>query len=696
MPTLFDKVSVLSGLGAIGSKALAKMDVRTVRDLLFHFPFRYEDYSKFKEIKDLQGGETVSLLAELVSIEARKSLKSRIMVTEAIVKDDTGELTVKWFNQPFLTKTLKPGQKLSLSGHVDVRQDLVIVNPRYEKIRDEDDETVHTGRIIPIYSRSGAVGEKRLRNAMRESLPAALRLVDRLPEHIRKAEQFLPLSDALQMIHFPETMEELDQAVARLKFDELFLHQLLFADVRKEQKTQVAHQIPVNEVLLKEFVAKLPFELTPAQKISAWDIVQDLAKEHPMNRMLEGDVGSGKTVVAAMAMYVVLEQGKQATYLAPTEILAKQQYVSLQNFLGVDKVALLTRTDCSIGGESCSRADLEERLRDGDSIVVIATHAILQDNWVFKNLAFVVVDEQHRFGVRQRHSLLSRSEIAPHLLSMSATPIPRSLSLTVYGDLDLSIINELPKGRKPIATQIVFDKSKAQMYDRVRTELDKGNRVYVVCPLISGKAGPGSAGDPSDKLGVTSVSETATMLRKTHLKDYSIAELNGRMKSDEKAKIMSDFKEGKTPVLISTTVVEVGLDVPEATVMLIEGAERFGLAQLHQLRGRVGRSDRPSYCFLRPGGFIAGKTLERLQAMVKSQNGFDLAELDLEFRGPGNVFGDAQSGFPDFNLATLADVPLMKKARDWATKLLDTDPNLEKFPLVREFILEAADDLHLE
>ncbi len=686
MPTLFDKVSALSGLGVIGSKALAKVDVRTVRDLLFHFPFRYEDYSKFKEIKDLQGGETVSLLVELVSIEARKSLKSRIMVTEAIVKDDTGELTVKWFNQPFLTKTLKPGQKLSLSGRVDVRQDLVVVNPRYEKIRDEDDETVHTGRIIPIYSRSGAVGEKRLRNAMRESLPAATRLVDRLPEHIRKAEQFLPLSDALQMIHFPETMEELDQAVARLKFDELFLHQLLFADVRKEQKTQSAHQIPINEVLLKEFVAKLPFELTPAQKISAWDIVQDLAKEHPMNRMLEGDVGSGKTVVAAMAMYVVLAEGKQATYLAPTEILAKQQYTSLQGLLGADRVALLTRTDCSISGESCSRADLEEKLRDGDSIVVIATHAILQDNWVFKNLAFVVVDEQHRFGVRQRHSLLSRSEIAPHLLSMSATPIPRSLSLTVYGDLDLSIINELPKGRKPITTQIVFDKAQAKMYDRVRTELDKGNRVYVVCPLI----------DPSDKLGVTSVSETANMLRKNQLKDYPIAELNGRMKSDEKAKIMNDFKEGKTPVLISTTVVEVGVDVPEATVMLIEGAERFGLAQLHQLRGRVGRSDRPSYCFLCPGGFIAGKTLERLQAMVKSQNGFELAELDLQFRGPGNVFGDAQSGFPDFNLATLADVPLMKKARDWATKLLETDPNLEKYPLVREFILEAADDLHLE
>lgn len=684
MPTLYDKVSAISGLGAVGAKALAKVGVKTVRDLLHYFPFRYEDYSKVKKISELVPGETVSLVAELVSIEARRSHKSRVMVTEAVVKDETGELTVKWFNQPFLTKTLRAGVKLSLAGQIDLRQDLVMVNPRYEKIRGEG-EVVHTGRIIPIYPRAGSVGEKRLRSSIKTALGAASRLVDVLPASIVETEKFPSLAEAISSIHFPETMQDLDLAVARLKFDELFLHQLLFAEVRKDRQKQPSHQVPLDETTLKAFVAALPFELTPAQKVAAWDIVQDLAKEHPMNRLLEGDVGSGKTVVAAMAMNSVLESGKQVAYLAPTEILAKQQYKTLQKFLSQDRVALLTRTDCEVGGEAIDRMELRHKLKH-EPLVVVATHALLQEEWQFHALAFVVVDEQHRFGVRQRHELLARHEVAPHLLSMSATPIPRSLSLTVYGDLDLSIIHQMPKGRKPIETKVVFDKGEGEMYAHVRAQIDAGNRVYIVCPLIN----------PSDKLGAASVSETAQRLRKTHLKDYDVAELNGRMKPKEKEDVMQAFKEGTTPVVVSTTVVEVGMDVPEATVMVIEGAERFGLAQLHQLRGRVGRSDKPSFCFLRPGGFVQGKSLERLQAMVRCQNGFELAEMDLQFRGPGNVFGNAQSGFPDFQLVTLADVPLMKKARDWAGKLLEEDPELEGYPLLRDRILKEADELHLE
>ncbi len=685
MPTLYDKVSILHGLGAVGAKALAKVGVRTVRDLLFYFPFRYEDYSKVKTISELVAHETVSLVAEIVSIEARPSRKSRIMVTEALVKDETGELTVKWFNQPFLTKSLKSGARVSLAGAIDLRSELILVNPRYERLGEFSDETVHTGRIVPMYPRSGAVGEKRLRSAIKESLSAASKLADVLPPSIREAEGFPSLSEAIRSIHFPGRMAELDQAVARLKFDELFLHQLLFAEVKKDRKEQSSYQIPIKEIELKAFAASLPFQLTNAQRLAAWEVIQDLAKEHPMNRLLGGDVGSGKTVVAAMAMDAVLRAGKQVAYLAPTEMLAKQQYRVLRSLLPNGSIALLTRAECEIGGETIDRLGLEHQLKI-QPLVVVATHAILEEDWRFDRLALIVIDEQHRWGVRQRHELLARSKIAPHLLSMSATPIPRSLSLTIYGDLDLSVIAEMPKGRKAIETRIIFDKAEGEMYGFVRDELNAGHRVYVVCPLI----------DPSDALGVASVSETAEQLRRWYLKDVKIAELNGRMKTEEKEEAMRNFKDGSVPVLVSTTVVEVGVDVPEATVMVIEGAERFGLAQLHQLRGRVGRSDKRSYCFLRPSGFLQGQTLERLHAMVRCQNGFELAELDLQFRGPGNVFGNAQSGFPDFQLATLADVPLMKKAHDWSSRILEEDRTLAHHPLLRDHLLARSDEWHLE
>jgi ATP-dependent DNA helicase RecG len=405
-----------------------------------------------------------------------------------------------------------------------------------------------------------------------------------------------------------------------------------------------------------------------------------------MNRLLEGDVGSGKTVVAAMAIDSVLHASKQAAYLAPTEVLAKQQARVLGDLLRGLDVALLTSGECFLNGGEFSRTKLSQKISLGEPVVIVATHALLEEEWNFKYLALVIVDEQHRFGVAQRHELLSRGGVAPHLLSMSATPIPRSLSLTIYGDLDLSLINQLPKGRKPIDTKIIFPDKEREMYKFVKDEIAAGNRVFVVCPLI----------DPSDKLGVASVSETAERLRKGYLKNCEIAELNGRMKTEEKEEIMQRFKAGEVPILVSTTVVEVGVDVPEATVMIVEGAERFGLAQLHQLRGRVGRSEKKSFCFLHPSGPLSGKSLERLQAMVRCQNGFELAELDLKFRGPGNVFGNAQSGFPDFKLATLSDVPLMKNARDHASRLLESDPTLENHPLLLDYLLAKSDELHLE
>ena len=666
MPTLFDKISVLSGMGPKAREALYRLDVKTVRDLLFYFPFRYEDYSRVKRVGELVPGETVTVHVTIDKIHARPSHRSSVKVTEALVSDDTGSLTVKWFNQPFLVKTLAHGRRVALSGHVDERAELVLVNPRYEILGEE--EPVHTGRIVPIYPRSGVVGEKRLRTAIKEALGALAGLPEILPASIVEAETFPSLPDAVQAIHFPRSEGELQRAADRLKFDELFLHQLLFGKVKEARKEHEAFAFPINEAHLKGFAERLPFALTPGQKRSAWEIVQDLAKSHPMNRLLEGDVGSGKTVVAAMALSVVLAGEKQAIYLAP------------------DTAALLTKADCLLGGESLSRDELRERISSGQPTLVVGTHAVLEENWVLPNLALVVVDEQHRFGVRQRHQLLSRGEMVPHLLSMSATPIPRSLALTVYGDLDLSIIPERPKGRKPIATYCVDDAQETQMFQQIRDEIDGGGRVYVVCPLI----------DPSDTLGAASVSDVAQRLRRTHFKDIPVAELHGRVKSKEKEEIMRSFKSGNAPVLVSTTVIEVGVDVPEATVMVIEGAERFGLAQLHQLRGRVGRSDKASFCFLRPSGSLMGTARERLDAFVKCQNGFELAEMDLRFRGPGNVFGSAQSGFPDFQLATLGDVLLMKKARDWAGKTLQDDPFLEGHPTIRDQVQEELEDLHLE
>ncbi|MBI2484746.1 ATP-dependent DNA helicase RecG [Candidatus Uhrbacteria bacterium] len=684
MPTLYDKITTLRGLGPVAARALLQAGVKTVRDLLSYLPYRYEDFSQRKRVNALLAGDTVTVFVEVVSVRARPSFKSRVMVTEATVRDETGTLTVKWFNQPFLAKTFKPGMRLALAGTVDARKGLVLVNPRYERVGEE--APLHTGRIIPLYPRSSSLGEKRLRSALAQVIPLADRLEDPLPAQILDAEGLLPLGTAMRHIHFPERMKDVDAAVSRLKFDELFLHQLFFARVRAARQEGSAYQIPVDEVALRAFVSRLPFTLTAEQKRAAWEVIQDLSHEHPMNRLLEGDVGSGKTVVAAMAICSVLEAGKEAVYLAPTEILAEQQYKNLRRFLPDADVILLTRSRCLLRDEKVSRPRVAEIFHTRGPFVVVSTHAILEDAWDTPLLALVVVDEQHRFGVRDRHRLLARYDIAPHLLSMTATPIPRSLALTVHGDLDISLIKELPKGRRPVMTRLVTDRDEGVMMRKVREEIDVGHVVYVVCPLI----------DPSDKLGVASVAETASRLAAGSLRGVKIGQLHGRMKTEEKEEVMEAFRSGHTPVLVATSVVEVGMDVPSATIMVVEAAERFGLAQLHQLRGRVGRSDALSYCFLRTSGAQSAASKERLGAMVRCQNGFELAEMDLKFRGPGNLFGDAQSGLPDFQLATLADVSIMKSARDWATRLLAEDPELLVYPTLREHLNDALADIHLE
>lgn len=677
---LTSSVSELPGIGEKAVKDLKNLDVSCVRDLLWYLPFRYDDYSKVRGAGKVRPGEMVTVVGTIQSLSSRPSKNKKVQLVEGMIKDETGELKVVWFNQAYLERSLPVGSKVSLAGRIDGRFWLCLVNPIIEKAGGN----LHTGRIVPVYGLTGSLTMRRLREAIKVALCCAHEMIDWLPPEIVEHESYPTLSQALKGVHFPDSQAELTAAIARLKFDELFLHQLMFAHVRRERAKRPVRSVPINESLLRTFVGSLPFELTQSQRKAIWEIVQDMAGTSSMNRLLEGDVGSGKTVVAAAACATVLDAGHTVVYLAPTEILASQQHDAFCRMLN-QPVGLLTRTQQKIGSETRTKDELLKVIREGHVHCVIGTHAVLED-YVELQPTLVIVDEQHRFGVEQRHALLQREGIvAPHLLSMTATPIPRSLALTIYGDLELSILNEMPHGRKSVATALVPENHQKGMWSHVREQIQEGRQVFVVCPLI----------DPSDKLGARSVTEVAREIKKGPLSDARIGMLHGRLKPDEKDETMRQFRDGKIDVLVSTTVVEVGVDIPNASVMVIVGAERFGLAQLHQLRGRVGRSDIQSYCYLLPEQ-LSDSSEARLRAVEMIHDGFLLAEKDLELRGPGNVFGNAQSGFPDFQLATAADTEIMKKARDYASELLAEDPDFQQHPQIQSRIQESFEKVHLE
>ncbi len=679
---LSSSAAELPGIGAKGFKDLKAMGISTVQDFLLAVPFRYDDFSQVRKIADVRVGVPVTIVGTITAIKSRPAKNRHMVIVDAVLEDETGSLPIVWFNQAYLMNTIRPGTAISVSGTVDFRFNRSMANPVHES----PGRNLLTGRIVPVYRLSGSLKMNRMRSAMNIALSAVHEFDEWLPEEILQKESFVDLPTALSSIHFPQTQKDLDRAIDRLKFEELFLHQMMFAQVRRDRAIRSAHPIAIDEEALKQFVMTLPFELTSAQRLAAWEIVQDLAKPHPMNRLLQGDVGSGKTVVAAIAASRVLSEGRLVVYLAPTEILAAQQHAVFQKLFPDHSVALFTRSQKQIGHESIKKEKLIEQIRDGEIRCVIGTHAVLQETVDLPNLAFVIVDEQHRFGVAQRHALLEKNpDHAPHLLSMTATPIPRSLALTVYGDLDVSIINQLPKGRKAIGTAVVAQSDREGMWQHVKDQVEQGRQAYVVCPLI----------DPSDALGARSVTELSVLLKKGALKGLRIEMLHGKLKADEKQAVMQSFKDGAIDVLVSTTVIEVGVDVPNATVMVVSGAERFGLAQLHQLRGRVGRSDLASYCYLLPDA-VTQIGLERLRLLEQTQNGFKLAEKDLQLRGAGNVFGSAQSGFPDFQFATPADVEIMKKARDETMLLLGTDPELARHPLVAQRVKNSFDAVHLE
>lgn len=696
----------IARIGPSYQKKLKKLRINTVQDLIFHFPHRYEDFSNLIPISETKIGEACCIQGKILRIENTKTWKKRMILTQAMVEDNSGAIRAVWFNQPYLVNVLKQGDFVSLTGKVTLGPEGVYLsNPAYEKIFPEKD-LIHTARIVPIYPETEGLSSRWLRSILRPILIKLKdKILDPLPELVRKENKLPPLNEALWQIHFPDSIKLAKMAKERFAFQDLFFLELQVLKERMAIKRERAIAIPLNLKLVQDFLKSLPFNLTLAQKKATFQILKDLEKPRPMNRLLEGDVGSGKTIVALISALNTAKAGYQVAFMAPTEILAKQHFKTVLKFLKNFKlkIGLLTGGDCQISNKKFPRKKFLEKLKAGEIDILIGTHALIQEKVKFGKLALVILDEQHRFGVEQRARLCQSRDslgtvqgqsLIPHLLSMTATPIPRTLALTLYGDLDLSLLDELPKGRKKVITKIIPPEKRKAAYDFIEKEVKKGRQVFVVCPRIEPSNSEGNKKITS-WAEVKAVKEEYEKLSKEIFPDLRIGMLHGRMKPEEKEKIMQNFKNKKIDILVSTSVVEVGIDISNATVMMIEGAERFGLAQLHQFRGRVGRGKEQSFCFLFTES-PAKKTRQRLEALLESENGFELAEKDLQIRGPGEIFGQRQWGIPDLAMASLKDIFLVEKARRAAQEILEKDPQLKKYPLLREKLKEFSQKIHLE
>ena len=691
-----DLATKVSDLGIVGrriAKNLKNLEIETVHDLIFYFPIRHDDLSKITAIQDLTAGSDANIRARIEIVKTRRSPLKKKILTEAIVDDGTDKLKIVWFNQPYLNKIMRAGDEYYFSGRTTENgAHLEIISPEYEKVKAEQ---THLARIVPIYPLTAGVSQKQLRYLIKESLPAIAHISDFLPQEIIHKFNLVGIGQSLYEIHFPKDNDSLERAVTRAKFDELFLTQLFNKKIRQNLEKEQALPIAFDEETTKKFVEALPFKLTEGQRKSAWTILKDLGQKHPMNRLLNGDVGSGKTVVAAIAaLNISLTPGFQTAFMAPTEILAGQHFNTLSAlFSGLPlSLGLLTggENKLFIGGKisEITHKELLKKIRDGGVQVVVGTHALIEEKVIFHKLVLAIIDEQHRFGVKQRKSLRERiaetEKRMPHLLSMTATPIPRTLSLMLYGDLDVSFLEGVPKNRKPIITKIVPPEKRALAYQFITKQIDLGRQVFVLCPLI----------DISDKTGAKSAKEEFEKLQK-YFGKYSVGLLHGKMSSEEKNKTMTLMKDGKIDILVATSVIEVGIDIPNATVMMIEGAERFGLAQLHQFRGRVGRGEHQSFCLLFTDSKNE-KTAERLKAVISAKNGFELAEMDLKIRGAGEIYGTRQSGIADFKIATLYDYAIMKQTAEASEIILGNDETLESYPLLKQKMDEYRSSIHFE
>ncbi|KPJ73642.1 ATP-dependent DNA helicase RecG [Parcubacteria bacterium DG_74_1] len=707
----FTPLEKIPRVGPQYQKRLKRLGIKTVGHLLFHFPHRYEDFSNVIPISEVKRGEMVSVQGKILDIKNIRTFRKRMVLTQALVGDTSGSLQVIWFNQPYLINNFKKGDFLFLAGKMNQsKSGRYLSSPAYEKISDElrfkNSDLIHTGRLVPVYPETEGLSSRWLRFIIRPLLDQLKDEVsDPLPDYLTKKYNFLDLKEALWQIHFPDSLRLAQESKKRFIFEELFILSLFVLRERTKLAKEKSVSVPLNVGLAKQFVKSLPFQLTDDQKKASWQILKDLERPFPMNRLLQGDVGSGKTVVAAMAALNTVKTGYQIALLAPTEILTQQHYQTFNLLLKKNKISigLITGKENKFKNKNIKRKGLLRKTKSGEVDILIGTHALVQKEVKFGKLALVIVDEQHRFGVEQRAGLCQQKDLIPHFLSMTATPIPRTLSLTIYGDLDLSLIKELPKGRKKIITEIIPPEKRNKAYNFVREQIKKGRQAFVICPRIEPSATFQENNFNQINLEkrdrgwaeVKAAKEEYKKLAEKIFPEFKVALLHGRMKNEEKEKIMKGFKKGKTDILVSTSVIEVGIDIANATIMLIEGADKFGLAQLHQFRGRVGRGKEQSFCFLMTD-FPSQKTSQRLRALIKCNNGFELAEKDLEIRGPGDFIGQRQWGIPNIAMDALKDISLVEETRKEAKEILEKDSHLKKYPLLREKLREFREKIHLE
>ncbi len=669
----------LKGVGNELAKKLAIVGIESVNDLIEYFPRRYDDYSKISQVKSLRPGR-VTINAKISSVVGRY-VRRGMHITEAIASDDSASVRLVWFNQPYRANAIKQGQDYFIAGEYALRRNrFSIANPSVELL---SDFPINSARVIPVYKETKGLKSNQIRKLIREALTVVKELPEHLPNWLLKNQRLEGYSMAVSEVHFPSSDKALDSAKKRLGFEEVF--ELNLAALLNKQEFSYEKAVPIafNERLAKTFVDKLPFKLTNSQRKVVWRIYQDMQQFQPMNRLVEGDVGSGKTVVAAMAALMVMEQGYQVAFMAPTEILARQHAETLHRLF--DSVGYGEQLGLLLGSlKPSQKKTVQQKIASGEARLIVGTHALIAEKVDMHKLGLIVVDEQHRFGVDQRKKLQAKAGHMPHVLHMTATPIPRSLALTLYGELDVSILDEMPPGRQAIKTKICSPISKEKLYLEIDMELAAGRQMFVVCPLIT----------ESEKSSGLSAEETYKDLSEKSFKHRRVGLLHGRMKAEEKEKVMGDFLARKYEILVSTTVIEVGVDVPNATVMMIIGAERFGLAQIHQLRGRVGRSKHQSYCFLMLGDIKA--PLQRLKALETMTDGFKLAELDLQLRGPGAIYGTVQHGALDLRIANLSDIKLIVAARETAQEFIEKSEELDTYPhlMRRVSVLRAVTNLN--
>jgi ATP-dependent DNA helicase RecG len=679
--SLSTEVRMIKGVGPLRAELLAQRGIHTLEDLLGYLPFRYEDRIHFSKVKDIQPNGVYTIRARVMSGQAVRTMRGRDAIYHLLVQDDAGGLLpCKFFHGGYLEGRLKPGQMLILHGKAEVDKlrpaRLEMVNPQMELLNSEEMDSTEVGRIVPIYEAIGSFGSKQIRRAMYAAVQLLdPRITDILPEPLRGRLGYPSRGEALIHTHFPEAGENLDAlnafrspAQQRLIFEELFMYQLSLALDRKVTRKENAIAFRVREDSVREALKRiLPFKPTAAQKRVLAEIAADLEKHVPMNRLLQGDVGSGKTIIALQAAVIAIENGTQTALMAPTEILAVQHFLSARRILA--KAGY--RVELLISGlKSAEKATALERIRTGEAQLVVGTHALIEENVEFARLGFVAIDEQHRFGVLQRKKLMDKAAAhghAPHVLVLTATPIPRTLSLTLYGDLDVSVLDELPPGRTPISTRMTTEPHLPGVWEFLRREVAAGHQGYIVYPVIE-----------ESKLELKAAIEEYERLSKEAFPKLKLGLLHGRLSSDEKDEVMQSFRKNEAQILVATTVVEVGVDVPNATVMVIEHAERFGLSQLHQLRGRIGRGAAKSHCILVAPGRMTDEARARLETMVRTSNGFEIAEADLLLRGPGEFFGTRQSGDLGFHIANpLRDRELLELARREAFALADDSTQKE-------------------